>query len=164
MGRDVTEYFAVGRVRSFNPRAHVGRDLSSVPQPSLVIEFQSTRPRGARHLVGNLAVVLVGVSIHAPTWGATRQNLLTFAVQSVSIHAPTWGATSSIDVDMIGITVSIHAPTWGATLRPHQVAKAKEVSIHAPTWGATKSTGSWLSVHESFNPRAHVGRDRLLPG
>ena len=34
-----------------------------------------------------------GVSIHAPTWGATQARELPFFERNVSIHAPTWGAT-----------------------------------------------------------------------
>ena len=32
------------------------------------------------------------------------------------------------------------------------------VSIHAPTWGATYRN-LFITILESFNPRAHVGRD-----
>ena len=34
----------------------------------------------------------------------------------------------------------------------------KEVSIHAPTWGATVNKDLYTG-NDSFNPRAHVGRD-----
>ena len=75
----------------FNPRAHVGRDWETRP---LVYEheFQSTRPRGAR-LDGSIYYFAVGVSIHAPTWGATILSILANIGARVSIHAPTWGAT-----------------------------------------------------------------------
>ena len=35
----------------------------------------------------------------------------------------------------------------------------QRVSIHAPTWGATTTHPSRSCDGESFNPRAHVGRD-----
>ena len=35
----------------------------------------------------------LGVSIHAPTWGATANQYETGNSTVVSIHAPTWGAT-----------------------------------------------------------------------
>ncbi len=57
--------------RSFNPRAHVGRDL-----------------KDAQIVSG-----LVKVSIHAPTWGATGWTSSCGFSHRVSIHAPTWGAT-----------------------------------------------------------------------
>ena len=83
----------------FNPRAHVGRDIITITtmtakemfqstrprgarraprltSPSTLLKFQSTRPRGARLELPRLAVGGSWVSIHAPTWGATRQDLL----------------------------------------------------------------------------------------
>ena len=36
---------------------------------------------------------------------------------------------------------------------------ASQVSIHAPTWGATNTVFINIAVTQSFNPRAHVGRD-----
>ncbi len=55
--------------------------------------------------------------------------------------------------------VSIHAPVWGATAACTLDIASSNVSIHAPVWGAT----NWLRLswcwHQSFNPRARVGRD-----
>ncbi len=63
--------FVAGREeRCFNPRARVGRDTI-----------------GQRH------PVLIGVSIHAPVWGATRASAHHLLRARVSIHAPVWGAT-----------------------------------------------------------------------
>ena len=55
----------------FNPRARGGRDLIGRRKPLAYVEFQSTRPRRARHycLPGDFDHVLV--SIHAPAEGAT---------------------------------------------------------------------------------------------
>ena len=56
----------------FNSRAHVGRDAGEEHRSEVVLH----------------------VSIHAPTWGATRPECLSrFRRIEVSIHAPTWGAT-----------------------------------------------------------------------
>ena len=55
---------------SFNPRAHVGRDLASI--------FANGK---------------VFVSIHAPTWDATVCLSYQRNGRFVSIHAPTWDAT-----------------------------------------------------------------------
>ena len=54
--------------------------------------FQFTLPRGER-LVIIVAKITVGVSIHAPAWGATFTCETGHAGTSVSIHAPAWGAT-----------------------------------------------------------------------
>ena len=78
---------------SFNPRAHVGRDLTNCIIDQDRLEFQSTRPRGARLWVGYYHQKAYMVSIHAPTWGATGKQMDRFVRWLVSIHAPTWGAT-----------------------------------------------------------------------
>ena len=79
-------------IASFNPRAHVGRDLSR-----------------------RKTAVEVKVSIHAPTWGATSADKAIECLVDVSIHAPTWGATAFNNIADAIRHVSIHAPTWGAT-------------------------------------------------
>jgi len=56
---------------SFNPRARVGRDRCAAPSNWNMPEFQSTRPRGARHMLKQSMLWLHVVSIHAPAWGAT---------------------------------------------------------------------------------------------
>ena len=56
--------------------------------------FQSTHPRGVRHLVFCFGdYMLHGVSIHAPAWGATTAPERQDPCYRVSIHAPAWGAT-----------------------------------------------------------------------
>ena len=42
-----------------------------------------------------LAIILY-ISIHAPTWGATHRRHDTHHEARVSIHAPTWGATQEV--------------------------------------------------------------------
>ena len=59
---------------------------------------------------------LLGVSIHAPAWGATTDADYSSLEVSVSIHAPAWGATADGAVFGISLIVSIHAPAWGATV------------------------------------------------
>ena len=95
MGSDPPARRIPGAWCCFNPRSHMGSDIITVP-----------------------LLYKAGVSIHAPTWGATigygdlqlldvfqstlphgerRQffNILANSGQ-VSIHAPTWGATDYI--------------------------------------------------------------------
>ena len=60
----------------------------------------------------------VGVSIHAPAWGATATGLQPGPIIQVSIHAPAWGATGAVDLQVAPDGVSIHAPAWGATAWP----------------------------------------------
>ena len=170
------------RRRGFNPRAHGGRDLGPLPQVAQPPQFQSTRPRGARLRSDQRVARIAGVSIHAPTGGATFD--LGVAVRDwsgVSIHAPTGGATSNrsgceisrrfqstrprgarLDLDAALAAdgrVSIHAPTGGATAGAATAILRWHVSIHAPTGGATQRIAQLVFAHDGFNPRAHGGRD-----
>ncbi len=142
--------------------------------------FQSTRPRGAR-LQHRSRSLLAGVSIHAPTWGATKR--LRYSITSGCFNPrahvgrdsfamcrraqlPCFNPRAHVGRDLLNIVglilflVSIHAPTWGATYIVTVDADDYEVSIHAPTWGATRRSKSNIQVSSCFNPRAHVGRDR----
>ena len=60
----------------FNPRAREGRDPFTTCSTLSVVMFQSTRPRGARPARVWQPLISIGVSIHAPARGATRQKLL----------------------------------------------------------------------------------------
>jgi len=93
MGRDGTGIKIPGKVPArFNPRARMGRDNL--------------------HGVG---FSRIGVSIHAPAWGATDDGNWIRKVEEVSIHAPAWGATEALRRAENLSEVSIHAPAWGAT-------------------------------------------------
>ena len=52
--------------------------------------------------------------------------------KGVSIHAPTWGATMPANDCLSSLTVSIHAPTWGATQALEQVAAARKFQSTLP--------------------------------
>ena len=59
----------------FNPRTHVGCDACELGELESTLLFQSTHPRGVRP-VGPVKGVAgePDISIHAPTWGATRRS------------------------------------------------------------------------------------------
>ena len=80
---------------SFNPRAHAGRDAYGGKQLCVDnLEFQSTRPRGARRLHMTPGSRLPTFQSTRPR-GARRPCMHRWLVSwPVSIHAPTRGATS----------------------------------------------------------------------
>ena len=102
-----------------------------------VFLFQSTLPQGERRINAPVSVVLMPISIHAPTRGATRGSRPVPGNQEISIHAPTRGATCCM-----------------LTKR-----KRQKISIHAPTRGATPSEACSSSYSSNFNPRSHKGSD-----
>ncbi len=194
----------------FNPRAHAGRDTASArwataaPSSSIhaptrgatrncssssrgMVWFQSTRPRGARLVLGQVDTTRSNVSIHAPTRGATppnstlparssRFNPRAHAGRDDTAITSGWffgcfnprahaGRDRRAGAWWIGQRrVSIHAPTRGAT--PIAVFSGfdhSSVSIHAPTRGATLKASCVLTRRLGFNPRAHAGRDMSWP-
>jgi len=74
VGRDSGPSRRVTRTPSFNPRARVGRDIDSDYGIFQHYRFQSTRPRGARLVFISSLTSLDVVSIHAPAWGATKRE------------------------------------------------------------------------------------------
>ena len=123
-------------IKYFNPRSHERSD-----------DCRSRRK------------VLLSISIHAPTRGATGVSMSPacfalfqstlpreerpFHARSVrwslpiSIHAPTRGATCRCGCALVPISISIHAPTRGATSMCILSPPMLHISIHAPTRGAT---------------------------
>ncbi len=149
---------------------------SSMPQ------FQSTLPRGERHLYMRDIAGSLEISIHAPAWGATtrhRHSLLLpryFNPRSrvgsdgagprgharnrdISIHAPAWGATRRHRRYWSTRHISIHAPAWGATFSSYSWICLRRISIHAPAWGATVGGKGIHARQANFNPRSRVGSD-----
>ena len=123
---------------NFNPRTHVGCDIFA--------PFEA--------LFG-------GISIHAPTWGATGGGSAGNVLRAISIHAPTWGATEYPDnphvvtdefqsthprgVRLLTNFGSRHVGFLFQSTHPRGVRPpnpstppAWKISIHAPTWGATQ--------------------------
>ena len=74
-GRDQTIRATTLYWKGFNPRAHAGRDAAKKQTTKQRKMFQSTRPRGARPFRSVFVNSLYGVSIHAPTRGATSSIL-----------------------------------------------------------------------------------------
>ena len=170
--------------QAFNHAPTRGATFADEPPELIVFEFQSTRPRGARRAAMADRAMAGGVSIHAPTRGATPPPRYCCAGSSSfnpRAHAGrddaragrrrrcAWGFNPRAhagrdlladDEGTLVLGVSIHAPTRGATARRSDAKRAAGVSIHAPTRGATSSQKRQVLPHLCFNPRAHAGRDR----
>ena len=107
---------------------------------------------------------LVGsfISIHAPTWGATRSAAAHKAEGPISIHAPTWGATNIL-TDYERFIKDFNPRTHVGCDRPSPpCSRSTSISIHAPTWGATPYLSVQSFNNKHFNPRTHVGCDLLI--
>ena len=139
----------------FNSRAHGGRDRA--PSRGCAKEkFQFTRPRGARPTI-TVLLSRLGVSIHAPTGGATPPCPTDCGSSSFNSRAH-----GGRDLTQTGFTpagvVSIHAPTGGAT-------RARAGGSATTPFQFTRPRGARLQMVDNlahalrFNSRAHGGRD-----
>jgi len=145
----------------FNPRAHTGRDSATSWQSAMCFGFNPRAHTGRdRNIVKTLEHVRE-VSIHAPTRGATSRAPCRYrcaACFNPRAHTGRDECAETLGADQID--VSIHAPTRGATAALLGCGSNHGlVSIHAPTRGATDAALSAQPGAQSFNPRAHTGRD-----
>ena len=97
---------------------------------------------------------LFGISIHAPTRGATDMCAECAEKHVISIHAPTRGATVMRLLKRFPQEISIHAPTRGATSVNSFTSFLRGISIHAPTRGATCCR---------YSVQRHLGFQSTLP-
>ena len=97
----------------FNSRAHAGRDVDNSDLKT-GLQFQFTRPRGARQR-GLRVRARPGVSIHAPTRGATSFAIRPLPLYLFQFTRPRGARLRGMNTEQI-FEVSIHAPTRGATI------------------------------------------------
>ena len=166
----------------FNPRTRVGCDAMASHSQVWRDWFQSTHPRGVRHVDELVKAGAEVVSIHAPAWGATwkcgskwgavfcfnpRTRVGCDVTRSryrrhalVSIHAPAWGATRGGLLGHAGQPVSIHAPAWGATFEGMTVTcDNDEFQSTHPRGVRHGAPGKAGPNGRGFNPRTRVGCD-----
>ena len=92
MGRDKGRMLPEYEVRSFNPRARMGRDSSGACFLVRFWMFQPTRPHGARLFKVRVLDLLFCFNPRA-RMGRDLQSPQFKLLKEVSTHAPAWGAT-----------------------------------------------------------------------
>ena len=100
------------------------------------------------------------ISIHAPTWGATSENL------SVVIDSSYFNPRSYMRSDFTDIISSFMYFDFNPrsymrsddTIRNFFLDKW-QISIHAPTWGATGGRRLQTNTVSDFNPRSYMRSD-----
>ena len=139
------------------------------------MKFQSTLPRGERHVSECFIPPHPIISIHAPTRGATYliMDIWKNKVFQSTLPRGERLLRNGIRISMVRFQstlprgerrnrsryynrqyfISIHAPTRGATERSHLKDQVVEISIHAPTRGATKDP-SQISLEEIISIHA----------
>ena len=133
-----TRFRSVRRTRYFNPRTHVGCDLFPQILNLCRLGFQSTHPRGVRRLSRKEGKTKEDFNprTHVGCDDALNQSYRLTVFQSTHPRGVRHMCYNPITIT---IRISIHAPTWGATLSDQQ------------SW--------WHCFY--FNPRTHVGCDKV---
>ena len=123
---------------NFNPRTHVGCDKGASAQGETAFQFQSTHPRGVRHYGRRLQYSVQAISIHAPTWGATRMSFWRSS-RGLYFNPRTHVGCDKLTRDDL-IEMALFQSTHPRGVRPEGQGAGRHrqgISIHAPTWGAT---------------------------
>ena len=161
-GRDQLNRAISALHNGFNPRARGGRDRECQARRDAGGEFQSTRPRGARHSSAqminprpsfnprarggrdfiNPVEELTDKCFNPRARGGRDASFSAFSCPKISFQStrPRGARPQSHEPIYGNPHVSIHAPAGGATRQPQRGRKTVEVSIHAPAGGAT---GRW---------------------
>ena len=93
----------------------MGRDRTLAAVPAGIIEFQFTRPRGARREGRSHVPALAEFQFTRPR-GARRMAIGAIgAYQEFQFTRPRGARRETLHVEVRGDNVSIHAPAWGAT-------------------------------------------------
>ena len=129
--------------------------------PMSVLLYSTFNPRSYKRSDPDFVfpLILIMLSIHAPTRGATFHTFLN--AHSINTFNPRSYKRSDITVPPIdGLSVlSIHAPTRGATVTNLCSVLEPPLSIHAPTRGATLFFLVISLYNQSFNPRSYKRSD-----
>ena len=121
----------------FNPRTRMGCDISfSVGSNSFL--FQSTHPHGVRQVCHRPDDPAVGISIHAPAWGATSEKY-GLTVYLCDFNPRTRMGCDSSDFGILAIGRYFNPRTRMGCDESfvNMVTVDVAISIHAPAWGAT---------------------------
>ena len=121
---------------NFNPRSPCGERRDDAKMVAAWLEFQSTLPVWGATPLPPLAVVVPGISIHAPRVG------------SDSTRSGTWRAPSGFQSTL---------PVWGATQIWTNFSNMVGFQSTLPVWGATRPNSPWPAGTPHFNPRSPCG-------
>ena len=157
MGSDPTAMRKSGHGFSFNPRSHMGSDVRVPSSLRWQLVFQSTLPHGERqrHQVSMDSMERFNPRSHM---GSDLAPELPINRIIVSIHAPTWGATRSRGSQHHSIRFQSTLP-HGERLRYWCFGNTSSCFNPRSHMG---SDVNWITsriCYRRFNPRSHMGSD-----
>ena len=159
VGRDNLAVVVAALPLSFNPRARVGRDGADSAAAFARIEFQSTRPRGARPLYLPFVKNTLRVSIHAPAWGATRRP------HDPCLSSVCFNPRARVGRDIQAILFASGKGSFNPRARVGRDGYAITQTFALDGFNPRARVGrdghvrSTTWARRRFNPRARVGRD-----
>ena len=157
VGRDSPRAPLQGIGSRFNPRARVGRDDIGRVCGQVELQFQSTRPRGARRPESRTTPAWQRFQSTRPR-GARRGRYGVPERGGVSIHAPAWGATFERMPGKLAEEFQSTRPR-GARLGKHTPLASSYLFQSTRPRGARPAPDGGPGSSSGFNPRARVGRD-----
>ena len=143
----------------FNPRTHAGCDAGETVEGAHLIEFQSTHPRGVRHMNNEAKIVKKDVSIHAPTRGAT--SMKSNADSSSTFQSTHPRGVRLVEAEKIEEGI-VFQSTHPRGVRRQMVDTLKAMLLFQSTHprGVRLHQGQIRQHHNTcFNPRTHAGCD-----
>ena len=122
------------------------------------------RPRVGSDVLNCIETLIEGVSIHAPAWGATINEIGdTASIIQVSIHAPAWGATQEPARQTVK-EVFQSTPPRGERLYERKLYGITAMEFQStPPRGERRTRPSSRQPSTRFNPRPRVGSDNGHP-
>ena len=147
----------------FNPRTRVGCDPTAPAPTCAPWWFQSTHPRGVRHVPADCRTVRRRFQSTHPR-GVRLAALLVYVLRPrlVSIHAPAWGATAALRAadDVLPLFQSTHPR--GVRRRGHSAGPPPGCFNPRTRVGCDDVREVRLERVRGFNPRTRVGCDQLV--
>ncbi len=158
-GRDAIRRPRSTHFVSFNPRARAGRDAAFGASLSQRSQFQSTRPRGARHSYADSACSDEPWMSFNPRARAGRDGLPSIhgdahAFQSTRPRGARHAIVQAHDMSAFQSTRPRGARLADASRRCLHQPRADLVSIHAPARGATRRRGTRPSIQADVSIHA----------
>ncbi len=123
-------------LKNFNPRSHEGSDIRQKGEERGRKIFQSTLPRGERQRTSKTrsSHYYFNPRSHEGSDDLARNSS---PITGISIHAPTRGATANANYDKRERLFQSTLPRGERRCVESAESRSKAISIHAPTRGAT---------------------------
>ena len=111
------------------------------------IEFQLTRPRGARLFIFIFGARVSRISTHTPTWGATiilLRNIKKYLYFNSHAHVgrDRFRCVNSVTTTNFNSHAHVGRDCTGTKHKP-----TPGISTHTPTWGATSRTSKYALIN-----------------